>query len=143
MKHQLFYIIFLSLFSNALFSQYDEKESVLNPDSIGSEKIYLEAEVDVPAQYTDDKESIFTYVYRHISYPAEARKNKIQGQVILSFIIEKSGEITNIQVVRSVHKTLDDAAIYIFDTMPNWAPARLNNEFVRSKVIFPIKFTLR
>ena len=65
------------------------------------------------------------------------------GRVILQFIVEKTGEISNIEVVRGVDTSLDREAIRIVESMPNWIPGEQRGEKVRVKFILPVIFRLQ
>ena len=78
----------------------------------------------------------------HINYPAVAEENGIQGRVIVSFIVEKNGSVSSVQVVKSVDPSLDREALRVVNSMPRWTPGRLNGQPVRVKYTLPITFRL-
>jgi len=65
------------------------------------------------------------------------------GRVIVQFVVEKDGSITNIEVVRGVDPSLDREAIRIVESMPNWIPGEQRGEKVRVKFILPVIFRLQ
>lgn len=80
----------------------------------------------------------------NIRYPSIAEENGIQGRVIVSFVIEPSGKVTNIKLVRGVEKSLDQAALDIVAKSPNkWTPAKNNGRSVRMLINMPIIFKLQ
>lgn len=85
---------------------------------------------------------LFTYLSKNIKYPVEAEENNIQGRVIVSFVVERDGSITDISVIKSVHPLLDNEAIRITKLMPKWIPAKQNGETVRVRYTVPVTFRL-
>ena len=78
----------------------------------------------------------------HINYPAVAEENGIQGRVIVSFIVEKNGSVSSVQVVKSVDPSLDREALRVVNSMPRWTPGRQNGQPVRVKYTLPVSFRL-
>lgn len=83
------------------------------------------------------------YLGKNVNYPEEAQKEKIQGRVIVQFIIEKDGTITNVKVHRSVHQLLDKEAIRVVENMPKWIPGTQRGKPVRVSYTVPINFRLQ
>lgn len=79
----------------------------------------------------------------NIKYPVIAQKEKIQGSVVIKFVVEKDGSISNIEVVRSVHPELDKEAVRVVNLIPNkFIPAKYNGEIIRSFFLLPLTFKL-
>jgi TonB family C-terminal domain len=83
------------------------------------------------------------FLAQNIKYPAIAQERKIQGRVIIQFMVENDGSISNINVVRSVDSYLDSEAIRIVQKMPKWKPGLLDGEPVRIKYTLPVNFRLQ
>ena len=60
--------------------------------------------------------------------------------VIVSFVVERDGRITEAKVVKSVYQSLDEEALRVVSGMPKWAPGKLNGEAIRTKYVIPITF---
>ena len=86
--------------------------------------------------------AMMQYVADHVKYPTEAQKAKEQGRVILQFVVEADGSISNIKVVRSVSPLLDAEAIRVMSTMPKWKPGMQRGQAVRVKFTVPVTFRL-
>lgn len=82
------------------------------------------------------------WVYQYLKYPEEAVRNGIQGTVQVSFIIEKSGEISKVQVVRGIDPLLDEEAVRVVSASPKWRAARAKGEKVRSTMTIGVEFRL-
>ena len=98
--------------------------------------------VDVAPEYPTGDAARIRYLNRSLKYPKKARDAGIKGTVIVRFIVEKDGSITNIEIERGRHKLLDEEAIRLVQTMPNWSPGEIKGVPVRTRLKMPIKFTL-
>lgn len=86
--------------------------------------------------------AMMQYLQGNIRYPEEARDNNIQGRVMIQFVVEKDGSISNTEVVKSVHELLDAEALRCISAMPAWTPGTQRGEAVRVKLMVPINFRL-
>ena len=86
--------------------------------------------------------ALLSFLQDNVHYPEEALKDSIQGKVVVSFIIEKDGSISNVQVARGVHPLLDKEAVRVVGLMPKWNPAKSNGDYLRVKYNVPVIFKL-
>lgn len=104
--------------------------------------IYSSAE-QMP-EFKGGQKKLFEQISRVLKYPAEAKANNIQGRVFISFLITKKGELTNIVILKNVHKILDDEAIRVVKQIPNnWNPGTHDDKPVNTIFIMPLNFTLK
>ena len=82
------------------------------------------------------------YISKHLIYPPNALKDKIQGRVIVQFWVNKDGSIGEVEVVRGITPELDDEAVRVVESMPRWKPAKQRNQPVRCKFTLPVNFKL-
>ena len=87
--------------------------------------------------------AMMEFISRSIVYPVSALKQELQGRVIVSFIVERDGRLSNAKVVKSVAPDLDKEALRIVKKMPRWIPGKLNGVCVRTKYTIPITFRLK
>ncbi len=80
---------------------------------------------------------------KNINYPATAQEKGIQGRVIIQFVVERDGSITEPKVVRGIDPDLDKEALRVVSAMPNWKPGKHKGEVVRVKYTLPIMFRLQ
>ena len=78
-----------------------------------------------------------------MKYPAEAIENKIEGRVIVKFIVEDDGSISGAQIMRSADPLLDKEALRLVNSMPKWKPGRMNGRTVRVRFLLPVTFRLQ
>ena len=90
------------------------------------------------------QEELYKFIGSKIRYPKDARKNGIEGKVIISFVVERDGSIKpeSIKIEKSLYPSLDKEAIRVIKLMPNWTPANHSGRNVRAKTGFPITFAL-
>jgi protein TonB len=87
--------------------------------------------------------ALLSWLSQNIHYPAVAEENGIQGRVVVSFVVEKDGSISNVQVVRGVDPSLDKEAARVVKSMPKWTPGKQNGQAVRVKYNVPVTFKLQ
>lgn len=87
--------------------------------------------------------ALMKYLAENIKYPVVAQENGVQGRVVVSFVVEKDGSITDVQVVRSVDPSLDREAQRVVKSMPKWIPGKQNGSAVRVKYNVPVSFRLQ
>ncbi|MBQ0155499.1 MAG: energy transducer TonB [Bacteroidales bacterium] len=86
--------------------------------------------------------AMMEFLSKNIKYPADCQRSGIQGRVIVSFVVNKDGTIQNVEVIRSVHKSLDAEAVRVVKSMPAWSPGEQQGSKVRSKFQLPVFFRL-
>ena len=97
-------------------------------------------DVVVMAQFKGGREALVEYLFQHTRYPDEAMELEQTGEVIVEFIVERNGMITNAKVVKSVAPSLDQEALRVVTNMPNWEPGTKNGLKMRSQLTLPINF---
>ncbi|MCF8246355.1 MAG: M56 family metallopeptidase [Saprospiraceae bacterium] len=81
-------------------------------------------------------------IFGNIKYPAEAREKGVQGMVVVKFIIEKDGSVTNPEIVKSVGSGCDEEVLRVVGQMPNWVPGKKDGKPVAVSFTLPVKFKL-
>ena len=87
-----------------------------------------------------DAIALMEFIQNNIQYPEEAIKNNESGRVVVNFVVEKDGSISNERIVRSVSPSLDKEALRIVSSMPKWNPGKQNGIPVRVRYEIPIGF---
>ena len=98
--------------------------------------------VDKEPDYPGGMKVFYNYLAKTIKYPAEARKNKIQGKVFIQFIVEKDGTLTDIKAIRGPGHGLNEEAIRAVRLSAKWKPGMEGDKIVRVQFTIPINFTL-
>lgn len=87
--------------------------------------------------------ALMKYLSENIKYPVVAQENGVQGRVVVSFVVERDGSITDVKVVRSIDPSLDREATRVVKSMPKWIPGKQNGSPVRVKYNVPVSFRLQ
>ncbi|MDP9078108.1 MAG: TonB family protein [Bacteroidota bacterium] len=103
-------------------------------------KIFTSVE-KVP-EFPGGMEGFGRYLSKNIRYPAVARENGTQGKVIVSFVCERDGSLTDVHVTRGIGDGCDEEAIRVIKASPHWSPGIQNGRPVRVAYSVPISFTL-
>lgn len=82
------------------------------------------------------------YLQKNLKYPKSCKKEGIEGRVIVQFVVNKDGSISDASIVKSVDPRLDAEALRIVNAMPNWTPGKQKGEQVRVRFTFPVNFRL-
>lgn len=93
-------------------------------------------------EFPGGQEGLMTYLKRSIRYPPEAQRKSIQGRVYVSFVIDKTGKITDVRITESSDLWLDKEALRVVNNMPKWSAGFSLGEPVRVKYNLPINFKL-
>ena len=88
------------------------------------------------------KQKMLDFIYTNLEYPEAARIKKIEGMSVVQFIIEKDGTVRNSKVVRSLGIEIDQAALDVVGSFPNWISGEHQGNPVRVQITLPIKFKL-
>lgn len=115
----------------------EEKE-----EEIEEEEIFVNAEV-MPKFQGGGLEKFRAWVQNTVRYPQIAQENGIQGNVIIKFVVEPTGKLSNFQVLQTPDKSLSDAAIAVLQKSPKWEPGRQRNKPVRCTYTLPVIFCIQ
>lgn len=108
---------------------------------IDGEKIYEVADV-MPAFPDGGQKGLMRYLSENVTFPKDAMKDKVNGRVVLRFIVRKDGSISDIKIVRPLYPSCDDEALRVISQMPDWEPGTENGEPVNVFFSLPIRFSM-
>ena len=97
---------------------------------------------DMPA-FPGGMEAMIQFISSNIQYPADAQKQKVDGRVLVNFVVEKDGSITEVKVVKPTFPSLDAEAVRVVKAMPKWKPGYQRGQAVRVQFTMPINFSLK
>lgn len=97
---------------------------------------------DENSDYIGGKNQLSNFLAKNTVYPDDAKTNRIQGLVYVSFIVEKDGSLSNVKIFRERHPNLDNEALRVVSLMKNWTPGKYNNKAVRTWHVLPFAFRL-
>ena len=127
------------------FAEFDMNQAIevapVQTEEVFEEEIFIV--VEEKASFMGGDEGTFrNWVQQRVKYPAIAQENGIQGKVIISFVVNTDGSVSNIEVLRTPDSTLSDEAVRIIKSSPKWTAAKQRNKSVRQKFVIPIDFRI-
>ena len=134
-KYLTNYVYVFKKGDNDIYSKKEQNESESN-------KIFNGDDVDQQPSFPGGTNALNTFIVSNLKYPVVAQENGIQGRVVVKFIVEKDGSISNVEVDRSVYPSLDNEAMRVVKAMPKWIPGQINGKAVKVKWSFPFTFRL-
>ena len=99
--------------------------------------------VEQMPQFPGGEAALMKYLSSHINYPPMAAENNIQGRVVVQFVVDKTGRVGEVKVVRSVDKDLDKEAVRVCRSLPKFTPGRQNGQAVSVWYTLPVTFKLQ
>lgn len=109
------------------------------------ERVHAASDCDVRPQFfhSNEKHFLQSWVYKYLKYPLSAIQQNVQGQVLVSFIVEKDGSVSDVTVEHGVDERLDDEAVRVVSVSPKWIPGQIKGEKVRTRIVIPVEFRLK
>lgn len=132
--------------SQGASEKQDAKEETVVPEAVPTDSVAKENAYDVVEQmpeFPGGMKELLKFLQDNLKYPESAKKNNLQGRVVVQFVVEKDGTPTEFNVVRPVDPDLDAEALRVLKTMPKWKPGMEKGEAVRVKFTVPVAFKLQ
>ena len=129
------------------FAEFDDNTDFIQTVEVKEEVVeedqpFLIAET-MPSFQGGDLNTFRAWVQQNVRFPQIALENGIQGRVVLSFVIEKDGRLTNIQVLQTPDRSLSEEAVRVLSKSPKWSPGKQRNQVVRVKYTLPVDFRVQ
>ena len=105
-----------------------------------NQKVY--DEVEQMPEYPGGMPAMIEFLQTNINYPEDAVKQKVEGRVMVQFVVETDGSVSDVHVAKQVFPSLDAEAIRVVQAMPKWMPGREKGRVVRVKYNLPIVFRM-
>lgn len=140
--------------TNGMEAQVDTCKSGVDPTVLGIDAVLVDtvpspdeyikdepfAQVEVMPQFPSGIGELQKYLAASLKYPETHLETDVQGRMVVQFIVERDGSITNIHVIRSLGSAFDKEAVRVVKNMPRWIPGSLSGQPVRVRYIQPIMF---
>lgn len=84
--------------------------------------------VEIKPEYPGGSHELRMFIANNLKYPEYARDKKIEGKVVVEFIIDKEGLVRDIKVFKGIHPSIDSAAIKVVEKMQQWTPGKKNKD---------------
>lgn len=137
-------VLLISIFLLVVMSGFAQKIQIveINADTAYDTEDPIFVVVEESPSYVGGDEARLKFIKENIIYPEEARQKGIQGTVYVTFVIEKSGSLNDVKVLRGLGGGLDEEAVRVVKMMPPWQAGKQRGKFQRVQYNMPVKFTL-
>ena len=146
MKHLNLFVLSMMLLMCLPSANAQNTQTKENAQDSVSAKIWDDDYGEIMPQFPGGEAALWDYIKKNLRYPQEAKKKGIQGRVIVRFIIETDGSISDVKVVKSVDSLLNNEAVRIVKSMPKWKPGGMMSKgktvLKKIKYTIPINFKL-
>ncbi len=121
-------------------TESDEKVAIIEIEQESDEEFFMVVE-NMP-EFPGGDAGVLKFRQQNMKYPPIAKEYNITGKVYVSFIVDKSGSVTDVKIVRGVDKSLDAEAVRVVKSLPKYKPGKQRGKAVRVMFTIPINFTL-
>jgi protein TonB len=136
--------LFLALglvFGGCAFAQDDPP---LPPDGPGIDDARIETlPLEVMPEFPGGEAALAAFIKKEVKYPKKAKRAGIEGQVVIRFVVDKDGSVSDAKVAKGVDPLLDAEALRAVQAMPKWTPGKLNGKPVKVQFNLPVRFRLQ
>ena len=98
--------------------------------------------VEQMPEYPGGMQAMIAFLQTNMKYPEDAAKQKVEGRVMVQFVVETDGSVSDVHVAKQVFPSLDAEAIRVVQAMPKWMPGKEKGKVVRVKYNLPIVFRM-
>lgn len=152
-KLLVFFLPVFVLFSFSAYSQHkvedmyasakltnevsNDKDSVLLAERLNKEVFVV---VDRTPQYPGGEERMMLFITQRAHLPVETGKHATKGKILMQFIVERDGSLSNLKVLKGIKPGYDQECLRVFGLMPKWNPGCKGSHYVRTLMMVPITF---
>ncbi len=136
------FISFVFLNVHQSFGQTDSSAAKIDSSNIKIDKDVLVFAEQVP-EFPGGEDALILFIQNNVKYPLYAIENKIEGTVIVQFVVEEDGSIGPIEITKGIKGGCDEEAIRIVKSMPKWKPGKQAGKTVRVWYTIPVTFKLK
>ena len=98
--------------------------------------------VEQMPEYPGGMQAMIEFLQTNMKYPEDAAKQKVEGRVMVQFVVETDGSVSDVHVAKQVFPSLDAEAVRVVQAMPKWTPGKEKGKVVRVKYLLPIVFRM-
>lgn len=135
----------LDIFNSEVTDEGVDVNSLINlqNNSKNVEEDIIHSFVDEMPEFPGGMKALLSFIGNSVKYPTIAQETGVKGKVIVSFVINKDGHVSDASVIRSIDTALDKEALRVVNMMPAWRPGRQAGKAVRVSYVVPINFVLQ
>lgn len=116
--------------------------SVQKVQTASQRQVEIAATVEQSPSFPGGYQAMNDFIGKNLKYPEQATKNGVQGKVLVSFVVETDGSITDVKVIRGIGSGCDEEAVRVVKAMPKWQPAMKEGKAVAMQFYIPFSFVL-
>lgn len=94
-------------------------------------------------EFPGGMQAMIEFLQTNIKYPKDAINQKVGGRVMVMFVVETDGSLSNVRVARKVFPSLDAEAVRVVKAMPKWKPGKDKGRLVRVNYTLPVAFSIK
>lgn len=114
---------------------------VMTAQEVNENEVGIEV-LDAPPEFNGGLNALMQYLSLSIRYPQSAQRQGIQGRVIVQFIVDKTGKVSKVEIMKSLCHACDKEAVRVVKNMPRWKPGMKDGKPVNARYTLPINFVL-
>lgn len=137
MKKTMLYMI-ICLLCVSLANAQNNNPLNNSPDKDTIQEVFVDPVI--PPKFPGGDEALMQYLSENLVYPPTIQDKRFKGKVLVQFVVETDGSISNVEVVRSLDKDLDEEVVRVIKNMPKWIPAEQDGKAIREYYRVPISF---
>ncbi len=122
--------------------EHPSELEVIEAPKVVEEKTYELFDIQKPPSFPGGEKELLKFLGENIKYPALARENNIQGNVALTFVVDKDGSVRDVQIIKDIGGGCGKEAVRVVQTMPKWIPGEANGNSVKVRYTLPVRFRL-
>ncbi len=130
-------------FNLATPEEIENYQAILASDTIYNPEDDIFTVVEDSPEFPGGSEALNKFLEKNIEYPELARQNEIQGTVYATFVVEKSGKVNHVRILRGIGGGCDEEAMRVVKLMPKWKAGKQRGKPVRVQFNLPMKFSLK
>jgi len=112
------------------------------PKAPVEDKTYEMFDIQKPPSFPGGEKELLKFLAENIKYPPLARENNIQGNVALTFVVNKNGSVSDVSILRDIGGGCGKEAVRVVNSMPKWNPGEANGNPVKVRFTLPVRFKL-
>lgn len=121
----------------------DNRVIISTPGPSGPATTEIPLTIEEMPEFYGGESALMNYLAKNIKYPPDARYNKTEGTVYISFVINETGNIQSVTSLNKLGSGCDEEAMRVISNMPAWKPGKNNGQPAKVKYMIPVRFTLR
>lgn len=121
-----------------IIMEFNETISRLAESSVSHQDVFTV--VEESAHPENGQEEFYNTIHANLKYPEKARSHGVTGKVLVEFIVEKDGALSNLKVLKGIGYGCDEEALRVLSLVPSWEPGKQNGAAIRQKMVLPFLF---